>query len=135
MLNRQSASVPYNLGRLFAALEQAQWAAMGKVNATIRDKYFGAFMATPAHILPVVMGMAEKAYLTADKAGWMNPVVDDICQNIPAKIPAVLQLQEQGELLMGYHHQRAELRKRPDSAEADDNLFNATEKTADAEQE
>ena len=125
MLNPQSTNPAYNLGRLFAALETAQWAAGGgrTPNASIRDKYIAAFAATPARIYPVLMGMANKAHLSADKAGWLNPVVDEIHQNIPENLPAVLQLEEQGKFFLGYHHQRAQMRaknKTPEpSAEAE----------------
>lgn len=128
MLNPQSQNPAYNLGRLFAALETAQLAANNwrKPNASVRDKYIAAAAATPARIYSILMGMANKAHLSADRAGWLNPVVDDICQNLPDALPAVLQLEEQGKFFLGYHHQRAELRrKKPDDApESADDLFN-----------
>ncbi len=41
-LDRTRSDDPaYHLGRLFAALETAQRLALGRVNATIRDRYFG----------------------------------------------------------------------------------------------
>ena len=112
MLNTQSPNPAYNLGRLFAALETAQLAANNwqKPNASVRDKYIAAFAATPARIYPVLMGLANKAHLSADKAGWLNNAVDDIHKNIPDELPAVLQLEEQGKFFLGYHHQRAALR-------------------------
>ena len=133
MLNPKSTNPAYNLGRLFAALEQAQLCALNndkapgekwtKPNASIRDKYIAAFAATPARIYPVLMGMANKAHLSADKAGRLNPVVDEIHQNLPDQLPAVLQLEEQGKFFLGYHHQRAQMRaknKTPEtSAEAE----------------
>ncbi len=40
----------YQLGRLFAVLEAAQYAALGRVNASIADRYYGAASATPARV-------------------------------------------------------------------------------------
>src|SRR3546814_14589168 len=41
-LKRDHDNPGYQLGRLFAVYELAQRSALGRVNATIRDKYFGA---------------------------------------------------------------------------------------------
>src|SRR3546814_15601566 len=46
-LKRDHDNPGYQLGRLFAVYELAQRSAPGRVNATIRDKYFGAASATP----------------------------------------------------------------------------------------
>ena len=135
MLNEQSQNPAYNLGRLFAALETAQLAANNwkKPNASIRDKYIAAFPATPARIYPVLMGLANKAHLSAEKAGWLNPVVDDIHRNLPDELPAVLTLEEQGKFFLGYHHQRAAARtKKPADADGPES---DNPQPADAEQE
>ena len=45
----------YLLGRLFAAYEQAQSAALGRnVNATIKDKFYGAASAQPRKVFPLL---------------------------------------------------------------------------------
>ncbi|MCR6630120.1 MAG: type I-C CRISPR-associated protein Cas8c/Csd1 [Magnetospirillum sp.] len=54
-LDRQEADPAYRLGRLFALLENVQRAALGRVNASIRDRYFGAASATPASVFPLLL--------------------------------------------------------------------------------
>ena len=51
-LDPNETNPAYRLGRLFAALEGVQRAALGKVNATIRDRFFSAASATPRARLP-----------------------------------------------------------------------------------
>ena len=53
-LSREESNPAYRLGRLFAVYESVQRAALGKVNATIKDRYFGAASATPASVFPLL---------------------------------------------------------------------------------
>ena len=41
-LNEENTDRGYALGRLFAVLERTQTAALGDVNATIKDRFIGA---------------------------------------------------------------------------------------------
>ena len=59
-LNRNDATPSYRLGRLFSVLESIQNAALGdKLNATIRDRYYGSASATPALVFPLLMRGAQ----------------------------------------------------------------------------
>src|SRR3546814_6736088 len=60
------------LGRLFAVYELAQRSALGRVNATIRDKYFGAASATPASVFPLIVRGAQPhlAKVRKERPGW-----------------------------------------------------------------
>lgn len=51
-LDTERRETPYLLGRLFAVLEKAQLDALGKVNSTIKDRFFSAASATPASVFP-----------------------------------------------------------------------------------
>jgi len=54
-LNPQNNDPGYLLGRLFASYEYAQTQALGgKVNATIRDQYYGTASATPRAVFPTL---------------------------------------------------------------------------------
>ena len=53
--NRDEPDPAYRLGRLFAVLESVQRAALGNLNATIRDRYYGAASATPAAVFPMLL--------------------------------------------------------------------------------
>jgi CRISPR-associated protein Csd1 len=59
-LDKANANPGYRLGRLFAVLETIQARALGsEINATIRDRYYGAASATPAAILPLLLRNAN----------------------------------------------------------------------------
>ena len=59
-LNPDSTNQAYNLGRLFSILEAIQSAANPNITATIKDKYFNSASATPSHVFPVLVNLAQK---------------------------------------------------------------------------
>ena len=107
----------YVLGRLMAVLEDTQRLASGGVNASVKDKFYGAASATPAAVFPTMMDLFHKH---ARKARDTRPgatvnrekLVDSILSKLTA-IPVHLDLKEQGLFVLGYHHQRHELYKKP----------------------
>lgn len=115
-LNPDHPNVGYQLGRLFALLELAQREALGRgVNATIRDKYFGAASATPASIFPLIIGNGQNhlSKIRKDRPGWAHVIereLDDVFDRIdpvePSTLPRSLKLEQQGEFAIGYYHQR-----------------------------
>ena len=69
----KAANPGYRLGRLFAVLEGAQRLALGdRINATIRDRYYGAASATPATIFPMLLRNAQNhlAKLRRTSPAW-----------------------------------------------------------------
>lgn len=115
-LDRSHDNTGYQLGRLFAVYEMAQRAALGNVNATIRDRYFGAASATPAGVFPLIVrgGQNHLAKVRKDKPGWANLIereLEEINGHFkpgPGGIwPRSLRLTDQGEFAIGYYHQRA----------------------------
>ncbi|WP_395455667.1 type I-C CRISPR-associated protein Cas8c/Csd1 [Azospirillum melinis] len=54
-LDRTEFDQAYRLGRLFAVLENVQRAALGRLNASVRDRYYGAASATPANVFPLLL--------------------------------------------------------------------------------
>ena len=111
----------YHLGRLFAALETAQRLALGRVNATIRDRYFGAASATPASVFPLLLRGSQNhtAKLRKErKDGWIEREIGEIVDQIPPALPRSLKLEAQGRFAIGYYHQRqAQFAGRKDLAE------------------
>lgn len=116
-LNPNETNVAYRLGRLFAVYERVQAAALGNVNATIKDRYFGAASATPASIFPLLertSGHHLASLRKNEKAGlarWFDREIDDILSGIDTVLPRSLRLEEQGRFAIGYHHQRASGRR------------------------
>lgn len=117
----------YVLGRLFATLESVQRAALGgKVNATIRDRYYGAASATPASVFPVLLRNAQSHFskVRKEKPGLavnFEKQTGAIMELLPAEFPKTLGLEEQGRFAIGYYHQRNEIfnKHAPDIQEGD----------------
>ena len=57
-LDIERREISYLLGRLFAVLEKAQLDALGKVNATIKGRFFGTASATPASVFPRLLRLS-----------------------------------------------------------------------------
>ena len=111
-LNREESNAGYRLGRLFAVLEGAQRAALGNINATIRDRYYGAASATPASVFPILLRTAGhhlSSMRKGDKGGlahWMEQEIGQIVGGLGASLPRNLRIEDQGRFAIGYYHQR-----------------------------
>lgn len=123
----------YRLGRLFAVLERIQSAAQGpNVNATIRDRYYGAASSTPGAVFPTLMRLknAHMKKLTPALETYFEKLVGEICgsveQPLLAEFPRQLALHAQGLFALGYYQQRQSLYQRKDAA-APDNDTNPQE--------
>lgn len=117
----------YQLGRLFAVLESAQRLALGQVNATIRDRYFGAASATPASVFPLLLRGAQNhlgKLRKSGKGGWIEREIENILDKLSLDLPRALPLAEQGRFVVGYYHQRkSQFQARPDAEpDANDNV-------------
>jgi CRISPR-associated protein Csd1 len=116
----------YLLGRLFSTLENIQRAALGaQVNATIRDRYYGAASATPASIFPVLLRNTQNhlGKLRKEKAGLavnLEKEIGQIVDTLPPALPRSLRIEEQGRFAIGYYHQTQARFVRSDSHDAPD---------------
>ncbi|EYF05347.1 type I-C CRISPR-associated protein Cas8c/Csd1 [Chondromyces apiculatus] len=121
-LDEQQTHVPYLLGRLFAVLERLQGVAQGDINATIRDRYFGAASSTPALVFPRLLRLSVHHAAKAEGAGWLERLKGKIIGALPPEtFPRTLPLEDQGLFAIGYYHQRErffEGRQTPTEAEA-----------------
>ncbi len=119
-LAKDSSDEAYQLGRLFAVLETAQRLALGRLNATIRDRYFGAASATPALVFPLLLKGAQNhiGKLRKDRKDvWIEREISEIIDHLPDALPRTLKLEAQGRFCIGFYHQRqAQFAKRPDVA-------------------
>lgn len=103
----------YFCGRLFAVLESLQKAAIGSINASLADRYYGAASSTPNVALTPLMKLrqAHLAKLRKNKPGVCVAIEDrlmEIFSNLPpSELPKSLNLQQQGLFGLGYYHQRA----------------------------
>ena len=110
-LDKNSSNPGYRLGRLFAVLESVQRGALGtQVNATIRDRYYGAASATPAMIFPMLLRNAQHhlGRLRKDKPGIaynLEKDLGEIIDGFDSHFPRSLGLEDQGRFAIGYYHQ------------------------------
>ena len=127
-LDPDNPSDAYQLGRLFAVLEAAQYAALGRVNASIADRYYGAASATPARVFAALMRGGKTHIADARKRGrglWVEPRLQEIVSRLPSELPRTLRLEDQGRFAIGYYHERA---YRPDKPEPGSTDQSADEK-------
>jgi len=110
----------YLLGRLFAVYEHVQTAALGpKVNATIKDKFYGAASAQPRKVFALLdKGAANHlSKIGKQKPGYkkaLSRTVEDVMalmQPADDPFPASLSAEEQALFGVGYYHQRSEFYK------------------------
>ena len=113
----------YRLGRLFAALERAQETASPGLNATIRDRYYGAASSTPVTVFPRLLDLnnhhISKIESTTTRA-WLERLIGEIVDGIP-RIPPHLSLIQQGDFAIGYYHQRQDFYRKHTASEGESN--------------
>jgi CRISPR-associated protein Csd1 len=108
-LDKDNTNPGYRLGRLFAVLERVQEEASPGLNATIRDRYYGAFSATPASVFATLMRMKNHHLAKLDNPGRranLEKLIGEIVDGLPPAPPAHLALADQGRFAIGYYHQR-----------------------------
>lgn len=117
-LDENATQVPYLLGRLFAVLEALQAAALGDLNATIRDRFFGAASSTPAGVFPRLLKLSMH-HVSKSERRDLERLKSQIVSALPAEtFPSVLKLEEQGLFAVGYYHQRESFFQKKAAAKA-----------------
>lgn len=134
-LDKEASNPGYRLGRLFAVLESAQRNALGtQVNATIRDRYYGAASATPTSIFPMLLRNTQNhlAKVRKEKPGLAHNLereIGEIIDGLGSQFPRSLKLEDQGRFAIGYYHQSQARFSR--NAEADSTGTEAAEQGAE----
>jgi len=101
----------YLCGRLLTVLESIQRAALGDVNATIVDRYFGTASSAPAAVFGKLLRGAQPhlSKLRRDRPGSYRALQQRL-EEVQAGLqgfPKTLSLTDQGLFALGYYHQRA----------------------------
>ncbi|EGF31791.1 CRISPR-associated protein, CT1133 family [Oxalobacteraceae bacterium IMCC9480] len=118
MLDPDNQSTAYRLGRLFAVLEKIQEEASPGLNATIRDRYYGAASSTPVTVFTTLLRLHHHhlGKLGIGRRVNMEKLIGEIMLHID-QFPAQLPLAEQGRFAIGYYHQRQAFFSKPHSPE------------------
>ena len=107
MLDLSNTNPAYRLGRLFAVLEKIQEEASPGLNATIRDRYYGAASSTPVAVFTTLLRLKNHhlGKLSPGRRINLERLIGEIMGGI-ADFPRQLPLPEQGRFALGYYHQR-----------------------------
>ena len=107
MLDPDNLNTAYRLGRLFAVLEKIQEEASPGLNATIRDRYYGAASSTPVSVFTTLLRLKNHhlGKLNKGRAVQMEKLIGEIMEGI-LDFPRQLALPDQGRFSLGYYHQR-----------------------------
>jgi CRISPR-associated protein Csd1 len=102
----------YRLGRLFSVLERIQQRAQPGINATIRDRYYGAASTMPVAVFTTLLRLKNSHLkkLADAEAGWFERQIGEIFGSLEhpmlGDFPRQLDLAGQGRFALGYYHQR-----------------------------
>jgi CRISPR-associated protein Csd1 len=101
----------YHCGRMLAEIEAIQRAALGQVNATVTDRYYGSASSTPASVFPALMrGVRVHLGNLRRRSPGAHAALDARITEIAAALPdfpRTLTMRSQGLFALGYYHQRA----------------------------
>lgn len=121
MLDPDNTNPAYRLGRLFAALEKIQEEASPGLNATIRERYYGAASSTPVSVFTTLLRLKNHHLAKLANRGRainFERLLGEIMGNLN-DFPKHLPLQEQGRFALGYYHQRQDFFSKPESTQGE----------------
>lgn len=108
MLDKENNNQGYLCGRLFAVLENLQYAV--NKQDTIRSSYMNAASSTPAAVFSTILKLSNSHYgkLAKDKKGlamYFDTQKEEIIDMLK-DFPETLNLQDQGRFFLGYYQQK-----------------------------
>jgi len=118
-LDPSNTNIGYRLGRLFAVLEKIQSEASPGINATIRDRFYGAASGTPVTVFGNLMRLKNHHLAKLENAGRrvnLERLIGEIMSGI-GDFPAHLPLADQGRFAIGYYHQMQDFYTKKDKSE------------------
>ncbi len=107
-LDHSNANSGYRLGRLFAVLEKIQEEANPGINATIRERFYGAAASTPVTVFSNLMKLKNHHLAKLENPGRkvnLERLISEIIDGVN-DFPSHLNLADQGRFAIGYYHQR-----------------------------
>lgn len=110
-LDPTNTNIGYRLGRLFALLEKIQEEANPGINATIRERFYGAASASPVTVFPQLLKLKNHHLAKLENPGRkvnLERMLGDVFEGI-SEFPAQLVMDNQARFAIGYYHQRQAL--------------------------
>lgn len=107
-LDRTNTSPSYRLGRLFAVLEKIQEEANPGINATIRDRFYGAASSNPIMVFPQLLKLKNHHLSKLSNPGRkvnFEKELGEIFDGLQ-DFPSHLSMEDQARFAIGYYHQR-----------------------------
>ncbi len=106
-LDPNNTNVAYLTGRLFAVLEKIQEEANPGINATIRDRFYGAASSSPITVFPRLLNLKNSHLkkLNEGRKIYFEKLIGEILNGVKS-FPTNLSLNEQANFAIGYYHQR-----------------------------
>ena len=108
-LDLNNADPAYLLGRWFATLEKIQEESHPGINATIKDRYYGAISSSPVSVFGALDKLKNHHLSKLENTGAKvnkERLLGEIIAKLPANLPNQLALHEQATFAIGYYHQR-----------------------------
>jgi CRISPR-associated protein Csd1 len=119
-VNEGCKNAAYLCGRLLAQLDYIQYQALGKVNATIVDRFYGTASTKPAVVFPTLIRGAQSHMKTIrqnrnppgkDYMDYVDKDLANLLEDLPA-FPSTLTLSEQSMFVLGFYHQKTQFLSR-----------------------
>lgn len=119
-VTEEAKDAAYLCGRLFAQLDYIQRRALGRVNATIVDRFYGTASVSPAVVFPRLLKGAiphlasirpdhnNNAKSYSASLSYADKELAHLLENL-ASFPTMLKLEEQGRFALGFYHQKARI--------------------------
>jgi len=111
-LDLANTNIGYRLGRLFAVLEKIQEDASPGINATIRDRFYGAASSNPVAVFPQLFKLKNHHLSKIENQGFRighEKRLAEIIDGLPTSMPGHLIMDDQARFAIGYYHQRQAL--------------------------
>lgn len=111
MLDKDNNDAAYCCGRAFALLEMIQKDSVeGELNKTIKDSYFSSASTTPSLVFPRLCRLSQYhlAKLDTGPRIYREKQLGEVLNKLHL-FPRLLSLEDQGNFVLGYFHQRQDL--------------------------
>ena len=112
--NPEYYELPYCCGAMLAVYGAIQTAALGDVNASVIDRYYGSAIQTPALVMGTLSHRAKNhlSNLSGGAKHYYETILGELTRKIGDRhFPTTLNLEQQSEFSLGYYQMIARLNK------------------------